>query len=118
LSVIFIVDPINLALNRTHDFVQQVESMRQKEHAALVFYHENPDGMPIKYIVNMSREEKPFFIENTTALAKWNRPAYFVTDEEYFSQLPNVLLRQIEIKNTGKVGHDRVVVFIKKNHNN
>lgn len=111
LSYILIVEPINLKLNHTKDFVTTVELARHQQHAALVFYHESPDAMPIKYVVNMSTDEMPVFIENPEQLAQFKAPAFFVTDLEYYSKIPISILKTIKIIATGRIGHDPVVVF-------
>jgi hypothetical protein len=110
---ILIVEPINLASNQAHTFVTVVEAARHQRQAKLVFYQENPDGTPIKYVINMPHEEQPIFISSVDVLQKINEPAYFIADPKTFSQLPRGILKSVEIVNTGSVGHNELVVFEK-----
>jgi hypothetical protein len=110
---ILIIEPINLALNQARTFVTVVEAARHQRQAKLVFYQENPDGTPIKYVINMPHEEQPVFISSMDVLLKINEPAYFVVDPKTFSQLPRGMLKSVEIVNTGSVGHNELVVFEK-----
>jgi 4-amino-4-deoxy-L-arabinose transferase-like glycosyltransferase len=111
LAFILLIEPINLMLNATHDFVLRVEMMRKQEHAQLAFYQENPDGLPIKYLVNMPDEEKVLFLEAPAQLAGLNTRAFFVASPEHFAGIPVAVLRSMAIVTTGNVGHDPVVVF-------
>jgi 4-amino-4-deoxy-L-arabinose transferase-like glycosyltransferase len=110
---ILIIEPINLALNQGRVFVTLVEAVREQRQAKLVFYQENPDGTPIKYVVNMSREERPIFISTPETLAKLNSPAFFIVDPKNFAKLPLAILKTVHIVNTGSVGHNNLVVFEK-----
>lgn len=114
LLVIGLQEPIDLALNRTRNFVHQIELARNQEQAKLVFYREDPDGLPIKYIVNMNYQEKPIFIDSVRALNAIVTPAFFITDASDFAQLPKEVLAKSRVIFTGELGHDKVVVF-KKN---
>jgi 4-amino-4-deoxy-L-arabinose transferase-like glycosyltransferase len=111
LSYIMVVEPVNLKLNKTRDFVSKIEDLRHQQHAALVFYQENPDGLPIKYIVNMPQEEKPFFISASAGLEQFTQPAFFITDPEYFAKLPPATSALFKVIYSGLVGHDLVLVF-------
>jgi hypothetical protein len=112
---ILIIEPINLALNQARTFVAVVEAARHQHQAKLVFYQENPDGTPIKYVINMQHEEQPIFISSVEVLQQMNGPAYFVVDPKIFSQLPQGILKSVQIVNTGSVGHNELVVFEKIN---
>jgi hypothetical protein len=85
-----------------------------KERAKLVFYLESPDALPLKYIINMDHEEKPFFIDSVHSFNAIVTPAYFVTEANEFANLPKVILERSAVVFTGVIGHDPVVVF-KKN---
>ncbi len=77
LSYILMVEPVNISINRTRTFVADIESLRHKKHDLLVFYHQNPDALPIKYIVNMPQEQQPLFINTPDQLQGFARPAFF-----------------------------------------
>jgi 4-amino-4-deoxy-L-arabinose transferase-like glycosyltransferase len=110
---ILIVEPVNLLLNRTHALVMSVEILRNHNHADLVFYQENPDGLPIKYLANLQVEVKPVFISTPEQLSTYTGRAYFITDRDYFSKIPRTILHSSQIVYTGSIGHDEVVVFEK-----
>lgn len=108
---LFLVEPIELFVDRTRDFVVAVERVRLHKHAQLVFYHEQSDGLPIKYLVNMTIETKPEFIEDVEAIPKVREPAIFITSTEYFYALPKALRKKLNIIAEGRIGHVNVVVF-------
>ena len=108
-----LVEPVNLMLNRTHNFVMTMEAGRKHNHAELVFYQENPDGLPIKYEVNMPLEDKILYLELPEQLAALTVPAYFIASPEHYAKIPGEILQAMQIVATGHVGHDQVVVFQK-----
>lgn len=107
--LIFVVEPIDLSLNQTQGFVQQLETLRVKKHAKLVFYHEGSDGWVIKYLVNMPNEEQPYFIDNMAELTKTTMPEFIVVTEENFQAIPHHAA--LHIIAHGKIGRVPVIVF-------
>ena len=107
-SYVLVAEKINLDVNRTRDFVEQVEKLRYSQQAELVFYNENMDGLAIKYLVYMSAIEEPDFVKDFSELKKSNKPVFLITREKYFDQIPQNKVRVIL---RGKVGHKSVVVF-------
>ncbi len=112
LANVFMVERANLFSNKTRDFVQSVENIRNIQHANLGFYHEGKDGWVVKYLINMQQEEKPLFIDNLNEMSK--SPLFLVTSEEYFNALPEATRKSFQIIAIGKVGHDQVIVFANK----
>lgn len=108
---IFIVEPIQLTFNRTHDFVVEVEAKRLAEHAKLAFYKEGPDGLPIKYLINMPREEQPLFVEQISQLDTQSYPLIIITSANHFKQLTKEELKHFELIQKGKIGHTEVIIF-------
>jgi 4-amino-4-deoxy-L-arabinose transferase-like glycosyltransferase len=108
---IAIVEPAELYADRAHDFVVALEAERAKTNASLVFYKEKPDGLPIKYIINMPHVEQPTFIDNQDELIRFSKPAFFVTSESYFIELPDAIATKFAILANDTLGHIRVVVF-------
>lgn len=110
LTYILIVEPANLRANLTRDFVQRIEALRELHHARLVFYHEGPDGLVIKYLVSMPKEEDPIFITDFQQLNHIKQPVFVITQEDNLRVIPP---RSLHIIARGKVGHDAVLVFSK-----
>lgn len=108
---ILAVEPINLFLNRTRDFVIQVENLRHQQHAKIAFYHEGMDGLVIKYLTDMSEEEKPVFIKESKELENFSARAFVIATEENFQSIP--FKNSLPIIMRGKIGHKNVVVFNK-----
>ena len=106
-----VLEPIELHIDKARAFVVAVEGERVHAHAKLVFYQENPDSMPIKYLINMPRYEKPLFIQSESSLKQYSQPAFFVTSADYFMQLPHALLTGFRIVGNERLGHVQVVVF-------
>jgi 4-amino-4-deoxy-L-arabinose transferase-like glycosyltransferase len=111
LAYILLVEPINLMLNHTHNFVMRLEVLRKHAHAQLSFYQESPDGLPIKYLVNMPVEEHINYLEFPQQLTGINTYSFFIASPEHFAKIPQNVLRNMHIVVTGNVGHDPVVVF-------
>ncbi len=112
-SYILVVEPINLTLNKTRQFVVAMETLRLQQHAPLVFYHQNPDALPIKYVVDMPQAENPIFIATPDALLKFNAKAFFITTPEWFAQLSPAQRAAFKVIYSGQVGHDIVLVFMR-----
>lgn len=108
---IFIVEAINLNLNQTRDFVMQVEALRQQHHAALAFYQEGSDGLPIKYLVNATDEIYPIYFDQESELLRLTTPAIVVVSEENSSHMSKQIKRYFHTMMKGKIGHKDVVVM-------
>lgn len=113
MTYIGVVEPTNLKLNRTHDFVVEVENIRLKKQAKLVFYREDADGWSIKYVINIPQEASPFFIQSLEELIAFNQPAIFMTTEDYFQVIPEEVKSHLQVLAQGKIGSDKVIVFNK-----
>lgn len=110
LTIVLIVEPINLALNRTQSFVDGVEAARVEQHAQLVFYHQAPDGMPIKYLVNAQSDEIPVFISTLDEMIKFKGKAFIVASEEDYVVIIKAG-KLFKILYKGSLGHEPVVVL-------
>lgn len=110
-SYISVVEPISLHIEKTRHFVMQVEKQRLQQNARLVFYKENPDGLPIKYLINVAQPELPFFIKDPQDLINFSQPSFFVTTEKYFYQLPKEIAKNFRIVAQDNLGHKKVFVF-------
>lgn len=110
LSYIFIAERINLDSNKTLDFVMRTEKWRDEEKASLVFYKEGSDGIAIKYVADMPREDYPLFVDSLSNIAK--KPAFIITSDDNFNALPVAFRQSLKQISYGKLGHNRVVVFV------
>lgn len=110
---IFILEPIELYIERAKNFVQQVEVLRKQKHARLVFYKERADGLPIKYIINMPSvdRELPLFVNDEKALLTYPPPVFFVASKTYFDELPKEIAMHLHVVAEDTLGHIPVVVF-------
>ncbi len=102
------VEPLELYRERARNFVQRVEVLRLQQQARLVFYQENPDGLPIKYRINSDDVQQPLFLADKTALQHFTAPAFFVTRAAYFATLPAASFKVLA---RDDLGHVNVVVF-------
>ncbi len=108
-SNILVIERINIDLNLTSDFVHQVEQLRLTKHADLVFYREKMDGLPIKYIINMSREERPLFIKRDFDFKKIKSPSFVIMTADNVKTFPKKEYSQKVLD--GKIGRKEVVVM-------
>ena len=82
-TYIFIIEPINLHLNRSFNFVQTVEQLRNKEQAQLAFYQITRDGLAIKYMVQADKPLSPVFVSQWEQLPQQTpRPLLVMLNEE------------------------------------
>jgi 4-amino-4-deoxy-L-arabinose transferase-like glycosyltransferase len=110
-TYIKVIEPRLLTYDKTADFVITMEAMRSKTQAKLVFYREQADGTPIKYQVYNQQGDNPVFIETEQQLLNYKQAAFFITSEDYFSQLSAKTLSHFTIIARDKVGHVMMVVF-------
>jgi hypothetical protein len=73
---------MDLHLHDTSDFVRHVESLMVQRPGKLVFYKENPDGLPIKYLVNAKTDIKPLFINSADEIKNNASPIWLLTKDE------------------------------------
>lgn len=108
---LMLIEPIEINLDSARVFVNEIESMRAAQNAKLVFYKERPDGLPIKYLVNMNQEDNPVFVETPSALLAIEPPAVIVTSLGYYKTLSRSQKASFNQVNKGKIGHVPVVVL-------
>jgi 4-amino-4-deoxy-L-arabinose transferase-like glycosyltransferase len=113
---IMIIEPVLIHLDKAKDFVEQTEIYRKTHQAKLVFYKEKPDGLPIKYLINMEKIDRPIFLEQISDLIAFKNEAIFITSEDYFLALSKTDVNQFIVIRRDKLGHNPVVVFVKRRH--
>lgn len=115
---ISVYEPIELYLDRAKGFVARIEVERVREHARLVFYKERPDGLPIKYLINMPQAmswmQSPLFVEDEAGLMEIKSPTFFITSASYFAELPKETRAKFSVVAKDSLGHIEVVVFKRK----
>lgn len=113
LGNIFLIEKITLQKNATRDFVLQTETLRKAYHSPLVFFQEGPDGLPIKYLVDMPRETKPVFLYDASELLKLKSNTVVIVGEDNFAHLPKATLQNFTVVTHNQIGHDPVVLLQK-----
>ncbi len=108
---LFLVEPIEINIDKAKIFVSEIEAARATRQAALVFYRERPDGLPIKYLVNMDMDDDPMFVESINDLIAVKNPAVIVCSTEYYQALTTAQKARFKVLMTGKIGHVPVTVF-------
>lgn len=111
---VFCLEPLNLTINRTRDFVRQVEQLRYEQHAQLAFYQEGPDGLPIKYLINSPSNDIPWFISDANALSAVKTKVFIIAGVDEFSQIPQPIAKQMQIIAHDIIGRKPVVVFTQR----
>lgn len=109
---LFLIEPIEINLDKAKVFVADIENARATRQAALVFYRERPDGLPIKYLVNMDVEDDPTFVASVSELMAVKNPAVIVCSTEYYQALTAAQKARFKVLMTGKIGHVPVTVFV------
>lgn len=108
---IMVVEKINVTVNKTKKFVITIESIRAQRHANLAFFQEGADGLPIKYVINMTTDEKPIYLKNPQELQTLKSPSIVIVGQENLSHIPQATLKKFTIISYGKIGHDGVIVM-------
>lgn len=111
---IMVAEPVQLAIDKSRDFVASIEAKRLQKGARLVFYRELPDGLPIKYLINMNSNDQPEFIPEEQALLKYEKTAFFVASTSYYNELPKDIAQKFSVLAENTLGHVRVIVFTRK----
>lgn len=111
ITYLYLIEPIELYVERANQFVVQIEDQRMREGAALVFYQEKKDYLPIKYLINAKQEASPAFIFKPEDLNNFDEATFFVTRESHFYALPADVQSHYHLIAQDTLGHVRVVVF-------
>jgi 4-amino-4-deoxy-L-arabinose transferase-like glycosyltransferase len=111
---VFIIETINLKINRTHDFVSQIESLREKEKTPLVFFQEGSDGLPIKYLVSVVRETLPTYLYQSDELLSLKPHTFVIVREENVIRISQEAMKHFHIIQHGQIGHNNVLVLEKE----
>jgi 4-amino-4-deoxy-L-arabinose transferase-like glycosyltransferase len=111
-SYLEVVELVNEFTNQTRQFVTSVESARHAEHAKLIIYKENPDGLPIKYLVNTARTDEPLFINTPEALIACNEKAWVLITQEHSNEFTG-LLKRFKFIRFGYIGRIPVTIMTK-----
>jgi len=108
---IFLLEPVNLSINSTRAAVQKIEALRQAAGATLVFYQEDRDSLPIKYLVNVQPVAIPQFVTQPDQLLTIKNKAFFVAGETEFSQIPFNELKHFQVITHAVIGRKKMIVF-------
>ena len=68
----------------------------------------------IKYLLNMQRSEIPIFLLSRKGLVNFAQPAVFVATRSIFMTIPLETRNLFRVVRVGKIGHTKVVVFVRK----
>lgn len=106
-----IEEPIRYSCNRTVPFVEMVETLQNPKQGEIVFYKISDDGDAIKFMVNLDQPIKPQFINSPEALLHCKKPAYFISKDKDFGNLPKDAVQHVRHLASGKIGRDDCVIF-------
>jgi len=106
-----IVEPVSYSFEKTKPLVHKVENLLNQHPGRLVFYRVGPDGEDIKFMANMNRLIKPYFIQSPQAILNYQHSAYFITKQSEYTQLPKPIAQHIQLLLKGTIGHQQCVVF-------
>ena len=101
-SIVLVVEP---TLNKLHDtsmFVAQAEQIRSRRAAPLAFYKIAKDGMAIKYMVNLDKDELPYFTITEKDLKDLPKPIYILMEESTKDKLSEEVSASIQVLVSGR----------------
>ena len=112
---IFIMEPVELYINRAAQFVQQLEQTRTQDNADLAFYKVYRDGLAIKYMVQVDstledQTLSPHFFKDWTRVENSNMPLWVIIESEVWekdlSPLQKDVCKQVI---QGKIGRANII---------
>jgi hypothetical protein len=107
--IILILEPINISIDGTQDFIIKINQLRNHVDVPLIFYEEGRDGFAIKYLANAPQEEKIVFIGKEEDLLKLKTAALIITRPNNYQHLiEKSHFKEIQ---EGKIGHQPIVIF-------
>jgi hypothetical protein len=101
-SIILVVEPTLNTLHDTSMFVAEAEHIRIQHAAPLAFYKIAKDGMAIKYIVNLDKDELPYFPITEKDLKDLPKPVYILMEESTKDKLSEDISDSIQVLVSGK----------------
>jgi hypothetical protein len=107
-------EPIQLHIDRARDTVQEIERLRMRDHAKLVFYREGRDSLPIKYIINMPEADQAEFVYSLDELRSRKDSVYVVTSTSYADDIAIGLPKEYQQIMTAKLAHVDIVVYTRR----
>jgi 4-amino-4-deoxy-L-arabinose transferase-like glycosyltransferase len=109
--IVCIGEPVEYDLNKSRPFVEKVETLQRQNQGDLVFYKISADGAAIKFMINLDKPVEPQFIRSPEAILNCKEPAYFISKEKDFADLPKDVAQHIRHLASGKIGRDDCVIF-------
>jgi hypothetical protein len=106
-----IEEPVSYSHNHTKPFVEKVETLQRQKQAEIVFYRISADGDAIKFMVNLDKPVKPQFINSPEAILNCKEPAYFISTDKDFADLPKDVAQHLKRLAGGKIRGEDCVVF-------
>jgi len=106
---LFMVEPIELAINKTKPFAEKLEAIKRPDQD-LVFYKMGPDGYSVKLMVNTDELYEPHFADTAKQVLEYKKPAVFVARVDRLQD--KSLLKHITVLAKGKVGTKDCVIFM------
>lgn len=110
---VLVVEEIDLQSNKTRDFVQSVEDLRFTQHAKLVFFAEGTDGVVIKYMADMPREDMPLFISD---VKKIPQNSFVLISSEKYQAMNEKDRANLQVIQQGKIGHEEFLISRNVSH--
>lgn len=107
ITMLVIVEPLMIELNKANAFVHKVELLRKVNHASLIFYREVKDELPIKYKINMSSDALILFADKKMDLQSLKPPCIVITRVNFSKDLK----AHFQWLMQGRLGHVNVDVF-------
>lgn len=101
-SLTLVVEPTFTSLHDTSYFSGQAEQLRDQNPAPLAFYKIGKDGMAIKYMVNLNKDELPEFPQNENDLLRLPKPIYVIMEEKTKNKLSSSATQNAELLLTHK----------------
>lgn len=111
---IFMFEPAELNVERAHHFVQSAEITRLNNASPLIFYKEQLDGLPIKYIINMRDETQPVFLQDSHELIQAKKGQIILMRQAEFEHLPPSIANKFTVISHDKMGHVEMIAVQKR----
>ena len=109
-TVLLIVEPIAIDLNRVGPFVDEVRSHRTAG-APIAFYKIGPDAADVKFMAALDEAVRPLFVRAASEVAALAPDVVIITGRDDFDALPPELKARTRLLAMGRIARSTCVAF-------
>jgi 4-amino-4-deoxy-L-arabinose transferase-like glycosyltransferase len=109
-TVLLIVEPVAIDLNRVRPFVEDVRSHRASG-APIVFYKIKPDSSDIKFMAALDEPVRPLFVQTAAEVAALSPDVVVIATRDDFDALPPEVKALTRLLAEGRIARSHCAAF-------